>query len=317
MRQFPDTVHRDEATGQIVKLADQMAKAASDRDRRRVENLSIAARIPKADLQDVLRQARLFMDQNPDTDLRQELEALIADVTGKIDERDIEAARDYSRKYPTNFSTRLERYQDYLKTHANGGKYVSEAMEAKTRIMQDWDTHAYRQAYEHLIDHPEDISEVSRLLRDYVRDHADGKFSKPARDFIAWWDKVHQPQTYKVTLRRGEFDDANTKYLSGGGPDLSVIIEVAGVRYGPSPIVKNNVKPIWDWTLPKPVVWKLGDPVSIQITDHDWWDSPVDTYKSRPNDPLALRAMGSTIKLDNGSRLTMTTDFRVPELPKP
>lgn len=317
MRQFPTSSHRDEATGQIVKLADQMAKSASERDRRRVENLGIAARMPKADLQDVLRQARLFMDQNPDTDLRQELEGLIADVSGKIDERDIETAREYSRKYPTNFSTRLERYQDYLKTHASGGKFVSEAMEAKTRIMQDWDTYAYRQAYDHLLDHPEDINEVTRLLRDYVRDHADGKYSKTAREFIAWWDKVHQPQTYKVTLRRGDFDDANTKYLSGGGPDLSVIIEVAGVRYGPSPIVKNNVKPIWDWTLPKPVVWKLGDPISIEITDHDWWDSPVDSYKSKPNDPLALKSLGGSIKCDNGSRLTLATDFRMPELPKP
>lgn len=317
LRLHPESPHSEEVTDLIQKFSDQIANAANERDRRRIENLAMAARLPKADLQDVIRQARLFLDQNPDTDLRQDLEVLVADVTSKIDERDIESARDYSRKYPTNFSTRLERYQDYLKTHANGGKYISEAMEAKTRILADWDTHAYRQAYDHLVSHPEDINDVARLLRDYLRDHADGRYAKPAREFIAWWDKVHQPQTYKVTLRRGEFDESNTKYLSGGGPDLSVIVEVAGVRYGPSPVVKNNLKPIWDWSFPKPVVWKLGDPVSIQITDHDWWDSPVDTYKSKSNDPLALRVFNTTIKCDNGSRLTLSTDFKVPELPKP
>ena len=317
LKGHPESPHRDEATALIVKLSDQIAKVATDRDRKRVENLALAARMPKADLQDVLRQARLFLDQNPDTGLRSDLEGLVTDVTGRIDERDIETARDYTRKYPTNFSTRLERYQDYLKNHAAGGKYLSEAMEAKTQILKDWDVHAYRQAYDHLVSHPEDINEVARLLRDYLRDHADGRFAKPSREFITWWDKVHQPQTYKVTLRRGEFDESLTKYLSGGGPDLSITVEVAGVRYGPSPVVKNNLKPIWDWAFPKPVVWKLGDPVAIQITDHDWWDSPVDSFKSKPNDPLALRSFNGTIKCDSGARLTLTTDFKVPELPKP
>lgn len=317
LRLYPETSHRDEATALVLKYSDQISKAANERDRRRIENLALAARLPKADLPDVLRKARLFLDQNPDTDLRQELDLLVSEVTSKIDQQDIEAARDYSRKYPTNFSTRLERYQDYLKTHASGGKYISEAMESKTRILSEWDIHAYRQAYDYHVSHPEDINEVARLLRDYLRDHADGKYAKACREFIAWWDKVHQPQTYRVTLRRGEFDESITKYLSGGGPDLSVIVEVAGVRYGPSPIVKNNTKPIWDWAFPKPVVWKLGDPVSIEITDNDWWDSPVDAYKSKANDPLALKAFNSTIKCENGSRLTLITDFKVPELPKP
>lgn len=317
LRAYPESTHRDEATALVVKLSDQIAKMATDRDRKRVENLALSARMPKADLQDVLRQARLFLDQNPDTGLRQELEGLVTDVTTKIDERDIENARDYSRKYPTNFATRLERYQDYLKNHSGGGKFVSEAMDAKSQILKDWDLYTYRQAYDHLVSHPEDINEVARLLRDYLRDHADGRYAKPSKEFITWWDKVHQPQTYKVTLRRGEFDEKLSKYLSGGGPDLSVIVEVAGVKYGPSPVVKNNLKPIWDWTFAKPVVWKLGDPVSIQITDHDWWDSPVDTYKSKPSDPLALRAFNGTIKCDDGARLTLTTDFKVPELPKP
>jgi GTPase SAR1 family protein len=317
LRTHPDSANREQATSLLVSLSEKIARETTDRDRKRIENLALASRMPKADLQDVLRQARAFLDQNPESDVRRELEVFVADVAARIDDRDIEAARDYSRKYPTNFATRLERYQDYLKTHASGGKFLSEAMDAKSTILEEWDVHAYRLAYDHLVSHPDDITEVSRLLREYLRDHGDGRFAKSAREFVAWWDKVHQPQTYKLTLRRGDFDEAMTKYLSGGGPDLSVIVEVAGVRYGPSPIVKNSSKPIWDWTMPKPVVWKLGDPVSVQVTDHDWWDSPVDNYRSKPNDSLALRALSGTIKCDNGARLTFATDFRVPELPKP
>lgn len=200
LKVYPESPNRDEATDYLLKLSDQISKVATDRDRKRVENLALAARMPKADMHDVLRQARLFLDQNPDTGLRADLEGLVTDVTGRIDDRDIETARDYTRKYPTNFSTRLERYQDYLKSHASGGKYLSEAMEAKSVILKDWDLHAYRQAYDHMVSHPDDINEVARLLRDYLRDHADGRFAKPSGEFIAWWDKVHQPQTYKVTL---------------------------------------------------------------------------------------------------------------------
>jgi GTPase SAR1 family protein len=317
LRTHPESPNRDAATTLLVSLSEKIARETTDRERKRVENLALASRLPKADLQDVLRQARAFLDQNPETDVRQELESLVGEVSGKIDDRDIEQARDYSRKYPTNFATRLDRFQDYLKNHASGGKYVSEAMDAKSRILEEWDMHAYRTAYDHQVSHPEDIAEVAKLLRDYLRDHGDGRFAKPAREFVAWWDKVHQPQTYRLTLRRGDFDAAISKYLSGGGPDLSVIVEVAGVRYGPSPIVKNNAKPIWDWTMPKPVVWKLGDPVSIQVTDHDWWDSPVDTFRAKPNDPIALKALNGTVKCENGSRLTFSTDFQVPELPNP
>lgn len=317
LRTYPESPNREQATSLLVKFSDTIAKEATDRDRKRVENLALASRMPKADLQDVLRQARAFLEQNPEDDVRQELERLVADVSTRIDERDIESARDYSRKYPTNFATRLERYQEYLKTHASGGKYLSEAMDAKSKILEQWDVHSYRLAYDHIVAHPEDITEVARLLRDYLRDHGDGQFSKPAREFVAWWDKVHQPQTYKLTLRRGDFEESIAKYLSGGGPDLSVIVEVAGVRYGPSPIVKNSSNPIWDWTMPKPVVWKLGDPISVQITDHDWWDSPVDNFRSKSNDPLAMKALNGTINCENGSRLTFATDFRVPDLPKP
>ena len=47
--------------------------------------------------------------------------------------------------------------------------------------------------------------------------------------------------------------------------------------YGPSPVVRNTHRPIWDYTFPRPIRWKLGDPVTIRIIDYDWSDSVVYT----------------------------------------
>ena len=134
----------------------------------------------------------------------------------KLDERDIERARDYSRRYPTNFATRIERFQDYLKNHQAGGRHLSEAIEARERIAREWDTYAYRQAYDHEVAHHDDVAEVARRLRDYLRDHPDGRFAADARTYLDWWDKVSVPGEYRVTLRRGEVERSVGKYLSGG-----------------------------------------------------------------------------------------------------
>ena len=51
--------------------------------------------------------------------------------------------------------------------------------------------------------------------------------------YLDWWDKVSVPGEYRVTLRRGEVDPDVGKYLGGGGPDLGVVIEVAGADLRP------------------------------------------------------------------------------------
>ena len=120
-------------------------------------------------------------------------------------------------------------------------------------------------------------------------------------------------------LRRGEVEAAVGKYLSGGGPDLGVVLEVAGVTYGPSPVVPNSYRPIWDYAFPRAVRWKLGDPVVVRVIDYDWSDSVVAELKSRAGDPLALRNLSGTIKFAKGGRtsVTFTSDFHIPSLPLP
>ena len=79
------------------------------------------------------------------------------------------------------------------------------------------------------------MAEVARRLRDYLRDHPDGRYAADAQRYLDWWDKVSVPGQYRVTLRRGEVEPTVGKYFAGGAPDLGVVIEVAGAVYGPSP----------------------------------------------------------------------------------
>jgi GTPase SAR1 family protein len=319
LKECPDTPHRAEALALVDTLKAEAASRRSALERRFVDDLDRAEGLPHAELRDLIDRARQFLDEHPQSDWRPEVERKLEGYVRALDERDIDRARQYSRQYPTNFATRIERYQDYLRAHQTGGRFISEATEAKDRVLREWDTYAYRLAYDHLAAHPDDVAEVARRLRDYLHDHRDGRFARDAQLFLDWWDKVSVPGEYRVTLRRGEVEPTVGKYLGGGGPDLGVELEVGGVTYGPSPVVRNTRRPIWDYTFPRPVRWKLGDPVVIRIVDHDWSDSVVYTFTTRKGDPLAIRNLSGTIKGAKGGRtsLTFASDFKVPSLSRP
>ncbi|HMB05169.1 MAG TPA: hypothetical protein VKP69_15705, partial [Isosphaeraceae bacterium] len=318
LRDFPDTDHRAEALALIQMLKTQAAARQSSVERRLVDDLIRSESLPDADLRDLIDRAQQFLSEHPESPWRGEVLSRQEEYLQKLDARDIERARQYSLQYPTNFATRIERYQDYLKAHQGGGRYISEATEAKDRILREWDTYTYRLAYDHLQAHPDDVAEVARRLRDYLRDHRDGRYAREAQRYLDWWDKVSVPGEYRVTLRRGEVDPEVGKYL-GGGPDLGVVIEVAGVEYGPSPVVRNTHRPIWDYTFPRPIRWKVGDPVTVRIIDYDWSDTTVATLLSRKGDPLAVRNLSGTIKSSQGSKTTLVfaSNFTIPQLTRP
>ncbi|MFO0950244.1 MAG: hypothetical protein U0835_03655 [Isosphaeraceae bacterium] len=319
LREFPETPHRAEAMTLVASLRAEAVARRSAVERRFVDELARAESLPNAELRDLIDRARQFLDDHPQSEWRAEVDRKLQGYVATLDERDIDRARQYSRQYPTNFATRIERYQDYLKAHQTGGRFISEATEAKDRILREWDTYAYRLAYDHLALHPDDVGEVARRLRDYLNEHRDGRYAKDAQAYLDWWDRVEVPGEYTVTLRRGEVEPDVGKYLSGGGPDLGVVLEVGGVTYGPSPVVPNSHRPIWDYTFPRPVRWKLGDPVTVRIVDYDWSDSEVYTFHTRKGDPLALRNLSGTIKSSKGGRtsLTFASNFKVPVLTRP
>jgi hypothetical protein len=319
LREFPDTPHRDGALALVHSLRSQSAARQSALERKIVDDLVRSAGLPSADLRDLIERAQQFLTDHSQSEWRGEVEERLQGYVTQLDERDIERARLYSRQYPNHFATRIERFQDYLKAHQAGGRFISEATESKDRVLREWDTYTYRQAYDHLAAHPDDVAEVARRLRDYQRVHPDGRYAREAQAYLDWWEKVSVPGEYHVTLRRGEVDSDVGKYLGGGGPDLGVVLEVAGATYGPSPVVPNTHRPIWDYTFPRPIRWTLGDPVTIRIIDYDWSDSVVAVLNTRKGDPLAIRNLSGTIKSAKGGKtsLVFASDFRMPTLRRP
>jgi GTPase SAR1 family protein len=321
LREFPQTSHKAEAVRLLGTLEGRVADRRDRQERQAVDALLRSTRLPAADLPEALEKARAFLDAHPESRWRPDVEALLAETARRLDESDINKARQYSRQHPTNFTLRARRYEEYLKAHQAGGRFVSEAMEAIHRIDRERDVYTYRLAYDHYVAHPNDVAEVARRLRSYLEVNPSGRFVQDARDFLAWWDKVTVPHDYRVTLKRGEVEKRVGKYLSGGAPDLGVELWVAGVKYGPSPVVPNSRRPNWNYTFARPVRWKLGDPVVVRILDFDWSSAGSGVYRltSAPNDPLAMRLLAGEIRPSKGGRtmLTFASDFTTPKLSRP
>jgi hypothetical protein len=319
LMEFPDTPRRAEVLALARTLKAELASRRAGLERKLVDDLIRSESLPGSSPVDLIEKARQFLAEHPESALRSEVQARLDEYVKKLDDRDIERARDYSRRYPMNFAARIERFGDYLKSHQTGGRFISEAIEARDKILREWDTSSYSHAYEHLIVYADDVAEVARLLRDYLRDHPDGRFVADARAYLQWWDRISVPGEYRVTLRRGQVEPSVGKYLSGGAPDLGVVIEVAGVVHGPSSVIRDTYRPIWDYTFPRPITWKLGDPITIRIIDYDWSASEVYTLSSRQGDPLAMRLLSGTIRPAKGgaTMLVFSSDFSMPTLSPP
>jgi hypothetical protein len=319
LREFPDTTRRPEALKLAQSLKQELNARRFAQDRQFVDDLARSESLPGVSLSDLIERSRQFLADHADSPSRADVQRRLDEYLKRLDDQDIARARDYSRQYPSQFAARIERYRNYLKAHQSGGRFLGEAIEAKDRILSEWDLYAYRQAYDHFAAHPDDVAEVARRLREYQREHADGRFAEDARRYLEWWDKVSVPGQYRVTLRRGEVESAVGKYFSGGGPDLGVVIEVAGTTYGPSSIIRDSHRPIWDYTFPQPITWKLGDPITIRLVDYDWSASDIYVLNSRRGDPLAMRLLTGTIRPAKGGKTTLvfSSDFEMPNLTEP
>ncbi len=319
LRDYPDTPRRAEAVVLARSLKNELAQRRTAIERQFVDDLIRAESLPTVSLSDQIDRARRFLAEHRESAARDLVQTRLEMYLQRLDEHDIDRARDYSRQNPTRFAARIERYQDYLKAHQAGGRYISEAIESKDKVLREWDSYAYRQAFDHAVAHPDDVAEIARRLRDYLRDHSEGRFAADAQNYLEWWEKISVPSHYRVTLRRGEVEPKVGKYLAGGAPDLGVVIEVAGAVYGPSPVIRDSHRPVWDYTFPQPITWKLGDPITIRIIDYDWSASEVYVLNSRRGDPLAMRGLSGTITPTKGGKTTLVfaSDFQVPTLSRP
>ena len=216
LRDYPDTRHRDEALLFARSLKAELSTRQLARDRQIVDELVRASQLPNSSPAELIDRARGFLLDHPDSPIRPEVQARLELYARKLDEQDFDRAREYSRHNPTQYAKRIERYREYLDAHKAGGRFISEALEAKDRILREWDGYAYRQAYDFALAHPADIAEIARRFRSYLIDQPDGRYSDLARQYLDWWDKVSVPRQYRVTLRRGEVEPTVGKYFSGG-----------------------------------------------------------------------------------------------------
>ncbi len=167
---------------------------------------------------------------------------------------------------------------------------------------------------DHFVAKPGETAELVARCRTYLAVHPHGQFKDAAEDLLRWSERVTAPNAYRVKLRGGHFEKKIARFFSRG-PDLSVELEVAGVRYGPSNITVNRYDPEWDYEFNRPVRWKLGDKVIIRVTDHDWKDRVVVEIASDDGDPLGMRLLSGEAN-SGPNRVTFESDFALPMLPK-
>ncbi|MCS6850036.1 MAG: hypothetical protein NZ700_02565 [Gemmataceae bacterium] len=265
------------------------------------------------DLERLAARAGWFLRDFPDSPRVADVRRLREAYLRRLDERDIEAAREYSARKPLNFQTRRELYQAYLDKHPTGGAFTVEAKAALQAIATQWDRHDFRLVRDQFLRQPGNMAELVARCRTYLAVHPQGRFVPAATELLRWSEQVTAPREYRVVLVSGEFDRSIARFFSFG-PDLSVELEVAGVRYGPSPVVVNRYQPVWDYEFPRPVRWKLGDPVRIRVTDHDWFNRVVLEITSDDGDPWALRLLSGEVA-SGPHRLIFRSDFALPRLP--
>lgn len=265
------------------------------------------------DLKTLLTKTDRFLREHPASAHDADVRRCRAGIVQRMDEQDIQAARDYSSRQPLNFQSRLDNYQGYLDKHSTGGNFTDEARKAIATIGTDWDRHDFRRIRDLYVAHPAEVAELALLCRRYRAVHPQGRFVKAADELLRWTERVTAVQDYRVTLQSGQFEKNVARFFSRG-PKLSVELEVNGVRHGPSTIVYNRYDPEWSFEYPRPIRWKLGQPIRIWVTEHSWKDSIVMDVSSADGDALALKMLSGEV-WSGANRLTFASTFQMPQLP--
>jgi hypothetical protein len=309
---FPEAELPTEVASLQVRVETRREKQLAEKAQRAYDELR-AADGQTPDLPALIGLTDRFLRDYPQSaqaeDVRRRRDACL----NRLEDRDLEAARAYSARQPLNFQTRRELYQRYLDRHPDGS-LRAEAEEALRAIETQWDKNDFRAVRDHFVAHPGELVELNARCQHYLAVHPHGTFAKSAQDLLRWSEKVAAPAEYMVVLKRGEFDRKIAFFFSRG-PDLSVEIEVAGVRYGPSQVIKNQYSPDWDYEFPRPIRWKLGDPVRIRVFDHDYWKRKVVEIASDDGDPLAMRLLSGEA-WSGPNHVTFESNFALPILPR-
>jgi hypothetical protein len=272
----------------------------------------VAAEHKQADAKELARMAEELIQTHAGSSLAGELRRRRDGYYRRAEEQEIEAARAVSAKQPLEFQNRLLPYREYLDHHPLGA-FAGEARQAVETITQEWDKHDFRVVRDHYVRAPGDVQGLAKYCRAYQASHPEGMYRSYAGDLLRWGERVSLAGEYRVTLHSGVIEKKKARWLSRG-PDVSVVLEVGGVRHGPSNIAVNSYTPEWQYEFPRRIRWKLGEPIRILVTDHDYWDRVILEASSSDGDPLALALLNGEIEV-GGNRLVFSTDFTMPALP--
>jgi hypothetical protein len=309
--EFPDVDVTSDLSELRTVVQSRNSREQSRRAQRAFDDL-LTAEGKSYDLAALIEQADRFLGTYSETPHSSEVRSRRDGYLARLDERVIEVARAYSAKNPFNFQTRHEHYQRYLDKYP-AGIYASEAQAAIRAIQGDWDKHDFRAVRDHFLAKPGEIPELVNRCRTYLAVHPQGRFTSSAVELLRWSERITAPGEYRVTLCDGQFEKKIARFFSRG-PDLSVEIEVAGVKHGPSSFYKNRYEPEWNYEYPRRIRWKLGDPVTVRVIDNDWRKRTVVEISSADSDPLAIRMLTGELWSGN-NRVTFDSDFRMPTLP--
>jgi hypothetical protein len=304
-RQFTD-VQPPEALGRV---REQLAQRREEQGRQHLADLT--RREATADWPSLLNEAHRLAQEHGDLAVQAEFDRKAQTYRDRIDERAFQEAVDYSRHSPRNYLTRRQRYYTYLERFPEGN-FASAARTAITRVSEEWDRADYRKVREQFVRDAGAIEELRTLGRAYLATHPDGTYRDAVTGLLRWCDQVSEPGEYTVRLVSGVFDRKSAFWASRGVCPV-VTIEVAGIPYGPSPIVRNNYTPQWDFEFPRKIRWKNGDTVRVIVTDHYFWKRTIADL--RFDGPTAMQQLSDLVDFKNGS-VRFESDFKMPTLPR-
>src|SRR5262249_59190650 len=115
----------------------------------------IAGEQQATDLLPLVVQADRFLRDYTGTPHESEVRRRRDAYLGRLDDRDIEFARNYSARQPLHFQTPRQAYQRYLDKHPDG-TFADEARQALQTIEVEWDRHDFRTVRHQLLEPPGD-----------------------------------------------------------------------------------------------------------------------------------------------------------------
>lgn len=305
-RNIDDTLQEFRATLKARRDAELERKAVVAHD-------ELVREEAQSDLPAQIARAEKFLAAHGESKLAPDVNQRLAGYQRRVEEQTINLARTYSTQNPLNFFTRQEKYQTYLQRYPRGA-FAGEARNLLDAIALEWDKHDFRKVRDHFQDKPGEVKELETLCRAYLAAQPAGNYRDQATSLLRWGERISGESEYKVTLKSGSFDPKSVQYFSRG-LNLSVELEVNGVAYGPSTIVKRSAEPEWNYEFPRPIRWKRGDRVRIKVMDHYYWLRTIVDVSSADGDLLGMKMLSGAVSSGKHT-VVFESDFGMPVLPK-